>query len=62
MSSPGSYRAACFGCHDEHMMKQQHLTGVQWDREMNKMTGWGAQVKPEDRVSILKYLSGRYKQ
>jgi hypothetical protein len=59
---PSGYRAACFGCHDEHMMQQQRLTGPQWDREINKMTGWGAPVKAEDREAILKYLSNRFRQ
>ncbi len=59
---PDGYKAACFGCHDEHMMQQQRLTGAQWDREINKMTGWGAQVKPQDREAILNYLSNRFKQ
>jgi sulfite oxidase len=59
---PAGYKAACFGCHDEHMMQQQTLTGAQWDREINKMTGWGATVKAEDRDAILKYLSNRFKQ
>jgi len=61
-SYPEGYQAACFGCHDEQMMKQQRLTSAQWDREINKMTGWGAQIKPEDREAILNYLSGRFKQ
>jgi Spy/CpxP family protein refolding chaperone len=61
-SYPDGYKAACFGCHDEHMMRQQRLTGAQWDRELNKMTGWGAQVKAQDREAILNYLSSRYKQ
>jgi len=59
---PDGYQAACFSCHDEHMMRQQRLTGAQWDREINKMTGWGAQVKPQDREAILNYLSNRFKQ
>ena len=59
--SPEGYRAACSGCHDEHMMQQQHLTRAQWDREVNKMTGWGAPLKAEDREAILDYLSNRYK-
>jgi len=59
---PDGYKTACFSCHDEHMMQQQHLTGAQWDREINKMTGWGAQVKPQDREAILHYLSDRFKQ
>jgi sulfite oxidase len=59
---PDGYQAACFSCHDEHMMRQQRLTGAQWDREINKMTGWGAQIKPEEREAILNYLSNRFKQ
>jgi DMSO/TMAO reductase YedYZ molybdopterin-dependent catalytic subunit len=59
---PDGYKAACFSCHDEHMMQQQHLNGAQWDREINKMTGWGAQVKTQDREAILNYLSNRFKQ
>ncbi len=58
---PDGYKTACFGCHDEHMMQQQRLTGAQWDRELNKMTGWGAPVKPQDREAILNYLSSRFK-
>jgi len=57
-----AYKTACFGCHDEHMMKQQRLTRAQWDRELNKMTGWGAQLKPEDRDAVLDYLSAQFKQ
>lgn len=58
---PEGYRAACMGCHDEHMMQQQRLTRQQWDREINKMTGWGAPLKAEDREAILTYLSNAYK-
>jgi hypothetical protein len=60
-ASPQAYRAACMGCHDQHMMQQQRLTPAQWDREINKMTGWGANVKAEDREEILNYLSNAYK-
>jgi hypothetical protein len=59
---PEGYQAACFSCHDEHMMHPQRLTRAQWDRELNKMSGWGAQVKAEDRDAILNYLSNRFKQ
>jgi DMSO/TMAO reductase YedYZ molybdopterin-dependent catalytic subunit len=58
---PQGYKAACLTCHDEGMMVQQRLTRAQWDREVNKMTGWGAQIKPEDREGILKYLSDQFK-
>jgi Mo-co oxidoreductase dimerisation domain len=59
---PDGYKAACFGCHDEHMMQQQQINRAQWDREINKMSGWGAPIKPEDREAILNYLSNRFKQ
>ena len=42
-------------------MQQQRLTGAQWDREINKMTGWGAPVKAQDREAILNYLSNQFK-
>jgi DMSO/TMAO reductase YedYZ molybdopterin-dependent catalytic subunit len=58
---PESYRSACMACHDDHMMQQQHLTRAQWDREINKMTGWGASVKPEDRTALLDFLSSQFK-
>ena len=58
---PEGYKAACFGCHDDHMMRQQHLTRPQWDREVTKMNGWGSVVKPEQRDSLLDYLSAHYK-
>jgi sulfite oxidase len=53
---PAGYEPACLSCHDDHMMRQQKLTRAQWDREVTKMTGWGAQVKPEHRDGILDYL------
>ncbi len=59
---PPGYDAACMVCHDESMMRQQRLTPTQWDREVNKMTGWGAKIKPEQREAILKYLSDNFKQ
>jgi DMSO/TMAO reductase YedYZ molybdopterin-dependent catalytic subunit len=58
---PEGYRVACFACHDEHMMRQQHLTRAQWDREVTKMSGWGAPVKPQDRDAILDYLASSFR-
>ena len=43
-------------------MQQQHLNRAQWDREINKMTGWGAPLKPTDRDAVLNYLSNQFKQ
>src|SRR5262249_40010998 len=41
---PARFRAACTVCHNEDVIQQQRLTRGQWDREINKMTGWGANV------------------
>lgn len=59
-AQPRAYPATCLICHDEGMMVQQRLTPAQWDREVNKMVGWGAPLKPEDRAEILKYLSSQF--
>jgi sulfite oxidase len=61
LPEPEGYKTSCFVCHDDHMMRPQHLTRAQWDREMTKMTGWGATVRPEQRNGLLNYLSARYK-
>ncbi len=58
---PAGYKTTCFLCHDDHMMRQQRLTRAQWDREVAKMTGWGAPVKAEQRDALLDYLAARYK-
>ena len=58
---PEDLKTSCFGCHDDHMMRQQHLTRAQWDREVTKMSGWGAAVKPEKRDALLDYLSSVFK-
>ena len=58
---PAGYKAACHACHGDDLVEMQKLTPAQWDREVKKMEGWGAQVKPEERDAILKYLSDRYR-
>jgi DMSO/TMAO reductase YedYZ molybdopterin-dependent catalytic subunit len=60
-AEPAGYKAGCFACHDDNMMRQQHLTRAQWDREVTKMTNWGAQVKAGDREGLLDYLAARFR-
>ena len=59
-SAPAVVKTACLVCHEEDVIRMQRLTPAQWDREVSKMTGWGARVKPEDREAILQYLSTQY--
>jgi len=53
---PAAYKDTCLACHEEDVIRQQRLTRAQWDREITKMTNWGAPVKPENHDSILNYL------
>jgi sulfite oxidase len=58
---PPKVKAACVGCHAEEMVAGQKLTRGQWEREVDKMVRWGAQVKPEDRDSLIEFLSAHFK-
>jgi hypothetical protein len=51
-----SFKSSCGSCHGMDVIDQQHLTAAQWDREITKMTNWGAQVKPDDRATFLDFL------
>ena len=57
---PAAFQNACVVCHDDDVIRQQRLTRAQWDREINKMTKWGAEMKKEDRDKILDYLFSNY--
>ena len=54
------FREKCLACHDEKPIAQQRLTRAQWDREVGKMTNWGANVKPADKDEIVDYLVKRF--
>ncbi len=59
-SESAEINRSCVVCHGADVIQQQHLTRAQWDREITKMTNWGAQVKPEDRNSFLDFLTSNY--
>jgi DMSO/TMAO reductase YedYZ molybdopterin-dependent catalytic subunit len=54
---PQGFRGTCLVCHDEDVIRQQRLTRAQWDREVNKMIGWGCRVQPDTREALLDYLT-----
>lgn len=60
IDQPAGYGGACLICHDEAMMSGQRLNQAQWEREVDKMIRWGAQVKPEHREGIVRYLVTRF--
>jgi sulfite oxidase len=60
-SFPANVKAACIGCHGEDMIAGQKLTRAQWEREVDKMLRWGAQVKPQDRAALIDFLASQFK-
>ena len=60
LAEPARFGSACVVCHESDIIQQQRLTRAQWDREINKMTGWGASVAPEERNDFLNFLAGRF--
>jgi len=42
------------------MIAGQRLTRGQWERELDKMSRWGATVKPEDREGIIDFLLSHF--
>jgi DMSO/TMAO reductase YedYZ molybdopterin-dependent catalytic subunit len=60
VAQPNGLKGACGVCHDDDVIRQQRLTRAQWDREINKMAGWGAKVRDEDRAAFLDYLLTNY--
>lgn len=59
--SAAAYRNSCLGCHNEDLMRGQKLTRVQWEREVEKMVRWGAQVPGDQKAGIVDYLTARFK-
>ncbi|MBF8299895.1 MAG: hypothetical protein HW394_265 [Acidobacteria bacterium] len=60
IAPPASLRSSCGACHDDDLIRQQRLTRAAWDREIDKMVGWGAKVTGDDRATLLEYLSGNF--
>ncbi len=59
-AQPAGFKNACLVCHEDDVIRQQRLTRAQWDRELKKMTGWGAPVKDDEREGFLDYLFANY--
>ena len=60
VEQPALLRSSCGVCHEDDLIRQQRLTRAGWDREIDKMIGWGARLKDEDRAGFLDYLSGNF--
>lgn len=53
-------RSACLSCHEADLIRQQRLTRAGWDRELDKMIRWGANVTPAERAVLLDYLAANW--
>lgn len=47
-------RSCAGGCHGVRIIRTQRLSRANWERELDKMTGWGSVIK--DREALLEYL------
>lgn len=57
---PAEFKSTCMVCHGSDVIEQQRLTRGQWEREVDKMVRWGADVKPEFRSQLVDFLSNRW--
>jgi mono/diheme cytochrome c family protein len=48
----------CLPCHSLRIVHSQRLGRAGWNRELDKMGGWG--VKYTDREALLEYLMGNF--
>jgi len=48
----------CIACHGLRFIHTQRLSRAAWQKELDKMAGWGAEMK--DRQLLLDYLTAEY--
>jgi hypothetical protein len=48
----------CIACHGLRFIHTQRLSKAAWQKELDKMAGWGAEIK--DKQLLLDYLSAEY--
>lgn len=56
----GQFRSTCMVCHGTDVMEQQRLNRGQWEKEVDKMVRWGADVKPEYKNQLVDFLNSRW--
>jgi hypothetical protein len=49
---------ACLPCHSLRLIHSQRLSRATWNKELDKMAGWG--VKYQERDALLEYLVANY--
>jgi cytochrome c5 len=51
--------ARCRACHDLELIEQQRLDRTGWQREIDKMIGWGAALTDSESETLVGYLANR---
>ncbi len=51
-------RRACSGCHSLRLSHSQRLSRGTWEKELDKMARWGADIK--DRGALMEYLVANF--
>ncbi|HUA63807.1 MAG TPA: hypothetical protein VML19_33975 [Verrucomicrobiae bacterium] len=49
---------ACLPCHSLRLIHSQRLSRAAWNKELDKMTGWGTKI--QDRDALLEYLVANF--
>jgi cytochrome c1 len=49
---------ACTPCHSLRLVESQRLSRATWNKELDKMAGWGTRIA--DRDALLEYLVSNY--
>lgn len=53
-------KARCVTCHGADIIRGQRLSRTGWERDVDKMIGWGAQLGATERTEIIEYLSAQF--
>jgi hypothetical protein len=49
---------SCLPCHSLRIIHSQRLSRAAWTRELDKMAGWGAEIRERD--ALLEYLVANF--
>jgi len=49
---------ACLPCHSLRLIHSQRLSRAAWNKELDKMAGWGTSI--QDREALLEYLVANF--
>jgi cytochrome c1 len=49
---------ACTPCHSLRLVQSQRLSRATWNKELDKMAGWGTKIT--DRDALIEYLVANY--